>query len=58
MSKQLNQAVMGAYVVTLRDGEGWEYVFHCTAEDDTHAGEQAQGAYPDDEVVDIKQEEN
>jgi hypothetical protein len=44
---------MGAYVVTLRDEEGWEYVFHCTAEDGTHAGEQAQDAYPDDEVVDI-----
>jgi hypothetical protein len=49
---------MGAYVVTLRDEEGWEYVFHCTAEDGTHAGEQAQDAYPDDEVVDMKQEEN
>ena len=43
------------YRVTLKEekGDKFSIVFDCYAEDDDHAEEQAEGAYPDCEILTI-----
>jgi len=41
------------YEVSLTDTDGNDFLFDCWAEDSDHAAEQAQDAYPFDEIYDI-----